>query len=269
MKNIFDLSTKTIILTGASGQLGSYYAQAFLDQGATVVSLDLERSESDLQTQKLFPHRYQFIKCDITAAQDVEMAFNLMMQKEIQPNVLVNNAGLDSPPDADAKENGPFEQYPEDSWDKVMSVNLKGPFLLCQAFGRNLLKNHHSGSIINISSIYGMVSPDQSLYSYRRTKEEQFFKPVAYSVSKSGIFNFTRYLAAYWADKSIRVNSLTIAGVFNFQDEKFLENYCGRIPIGRMAQPEDYVGALIFLASEASNYMTGSNLVVDGGWTAI
>ena len=125
------------------------------------------------------------------------------------------------------------------------------------------------GSIINISSIYGLVSPDQNLYDYRRKNGDDFYKPIAYSVSKSGILNLTRYLSTYWAKKMVRVNSLTLAGVFNDQDKDFLDAYTSRIPIGRMAEKNEYNGAVIFLASSASQYMTGSNLVVDGGWTAI
>jgi len=125
------------------------------------------------------------------------------------------------------------------------------------------------GSIINIASIYGMVSPDQSLYEYRRSNDEVFYKPVAYSASKSGILNLTRYLAVYWAKQNVRVNSLSIAGVFNNQDKEFLDAYCARIPVGRMANPDDYIGAVMFLAGHGSKCMTGHNMVVDGGWTAI
>jgi NAD(P)-dependent dehydrogenase (short-subunit alcohol dehydrogenase family) len=125
------------------------------------------------------------------------------------------------------------------------------------------------GSIINISSIYGVVSPDQSIYDYRRQRGEEFYKPVSYSVSKSAILNLTRYMAVYWAKKNVRVNTLTLAGVFNNQEKAFLDAYGSRIPVGRMAQESEYDGAVLFLASKASSYMTGSNLVVDGGWTAI
>ena len=125
------------------------------------------------------------------------------------------------------------------------------------------------GSIVNIASIYGMVSPDQSIYDYRRQNGEEFYKPVAYSASKSGIMNLTRYLSVYWSQQGVRVNTLTIAGVHNDQDKEFLHAYETRIPVGRMASENQYNGSILFLASEASSYMTGSNLVVDGGWTAI
>ena len=148
-----------------------------------------------------------------------------------------------------------------------MSVNLKGVFLCCQIFGKEMVKNE-KGTIINISSIYGMVSPDQSLYAYRRKNGEEFYKPIAYSVSKSGILNLTRYLANYWGGKAISVNTLTLAGVYNKQDESFLKEYTSRIPIGRMAKPSDYFGALQYLCSNSSNYMTGANMVIDGGWTS-
>ena len=198
----------------------------------------------------------------ICALEEIEARFGI-------PDVLINNAAIDSPPNAPAEENGPFETYPVTSWDNVLEANLKTMFLCCQVFGGAMSANKKTGSIINISSIYGMVAPDQSLYAYRRRRGEEFYKPIAYSVSKSGVLNFSRYLAGYWAKKDIRVNNLTIAGVFNNQEKEFLQAYCDRIPIGRMAVAGDYTGPLIFLASDASRYMTGANLVVDGGWTTI
>jgi NAD(P)-dependent dehydrogenase (short-subunit alcohol dehydrogenase family) len=180
---------------------------------------------------------------------------------------LVNAAALDTPPNGSAEENGPFESYPESSWDRVMNVNVKGVLLCCQTIGGEMAAAGR-GSIINISSTYGLVSPDQRLYDYRKESGAPFFKPVAYSASKSALFNLTRYMATYWAPNNVRVNTVTFGGVFNGQDERFLEAYSAKVPLGRMARPDEYNGAIVFLLSDASSYMTGSNLVIDGGWTA-
>jgi NAD(P)-dependent dehydrogenase (short-subunit alcohol dehydrogenase family) len=148
-----------------------------------------------------------------------------------------------------------------------MAVNVKGIVLCCQVIGGQMAIEGR-GSIINICSIYGIVSPDQRIYEYRRKTGLPFYKPVAYSVSKSALLNLSRYLATYWAEKNIRVNTLTFAGVFNNQDKEFLKGYCTHVPLGRMAREDEYNGAVQFLLSDASSYMTGSNLVIDGGWTA-
>ena len=213
-------------------------------------------------------NNYLFIETNITSKKSIKNALTKIKDQFGVPDVLINNAGLDSPPSAFGSDTGPFEDYTEESWDKVIDVNLKGVFLCCQVFGKAMsLKNE--GSIINISSIYGIVSPDQSLYKYKNIDGKKFYKPIAYSASKSGILNLTRYLGVYWAKNNVRVNTLTIAGVFNNQDDEFLKEYCNRIPIGRMANQNDFNGALLFLASDQSTYMTGSNLVIDGGWSAI
>lgn len=266
--NLFDVSREIVLITGSCGQLGHEYAKAFLERGARVVGLDIGTSARSDALAVRYPGNYLFCSASVTNKATLGEVLMQVEDKFGTPTVLINNAAIDSPPSAPPEENGPFEDYPEASWDRVVDVNLKGVYLCCQVFGAAMSKAK-KGSIINVASIYGVVSPDQNLYEYRRKRGEVFFKPVAYSASKSGILNLTRYLAVYWAKQNIRVNSLTIAGVFNNQEQAFLQVYCGRIPIGRMANADEYNGSILFLASEASRYMTGHNLVVDGGWTAI
>ncbi len=267
---LFNVSGETVLVTGVSGQLGYEYAQAFLRRGARVVGLDIKASVTKEGDQSASDGSDQYLFCpvDVTVKASLQAALEQVLTTFGPPTVLINNAAIDSPPSAPPEENGPFEEYPESSWDKVLDVNLKGMYLCCQVFGAAMARAGR-GSIINIASTYGMVSPDQSLYEYRRQRGEVFYKPVAYAAAKSGVFNLTRYLAVYWAKKGVRVNSLSIAGVFNNQEQAFLDAYCSRIPMGRMAQQDEYNGAVIFLASAAARYMTGANLVVDGGWTAI
>jgi NAD(P)-dependent dehydrogenase (short-subunit alcohol dehydrogenase family) len=265
---LFDVSREIVLITGVAGQLGREYANAFLARGACVVGLDIRPPAASDNLATDYPATYIFCSADVTSKISLLHALAEITTKFGTPTVLVNNAAIDSPPSAPLEENGPFEDYPEASWDKVIDVNLKGVYLCCQVFGA-IMSKAGKGSIINISSIYGVVSPDQNLYDYRRARGEVFYKPVAYSASKSGILNLTRYLAVYWAKQNVRVNSLTIAGVFNNQEQAFLDAYCGRIPVGRMASIDEYNGSVLFLASKASLYMTGTNIVIDGGWTAI
>lgn len=271
MKNrdkLFDVSSEVVVVTGAAGQLGTQYCRAFLERGARVVGLDLKPSAASDTLTKEFPQSFLFQAADVTRRDSLDAALASIEKRFATPTVLINNAAIDSPPDAPLSENGPFEDYPDDSWDRVMNVNVKGVYLCCKVFGAAMAKAG-KGSIINVSSIYGVVSPDQNIYDYRRKRGEIFYKPVAYSVSKSALLNLTRYLAVYWAKQNVRVNTLVIAGVFNNQEEAFLAAYCGRIPVGRMARKDEYDGAVLFLAGPGSSYMTGSTLTVDGGWTAI
>lgn len=268
--NPFSVQDKIIVVTGGLGQLGRQYSLALADRGAKVAIFDMQVDEQTVVEH--FGDRYMgesllFLPVDITQRDSIEAGLNQVIVKWGVPHALVNNAALDSPPDASEEENGPFETYPEESWDKVMQVNVKGTFLCCQVVGGQMAAANR-GSIINISSIYGMVSPDQRIYEYRRKGGSTFFKPVAYSASKSSLLNLTRYLATYWAGRNVRVNTLTLAGVFNNQDKEFLKGYCAKVPLGRMARQEEYNGAVIFLVSDASSYMTGSNMVIDGGITA-
>lgn len=268
MDVLFSVEGKVSIVTGGMGQLGRQFCHALATRGAKVVCLD---RKVDLECARaafgeLFPQML-FLEGDVTSRASLEQTLTAIETKFGTPEVLVNNAGLDSPPGAPASETGPFEDYPESSWDKVMEVNMKGVFLCCQVFGGAMAKAGR-GSVVNISSIYGVVSPDQRIYEFRRKNGQQFFKPVAYSASKSGILNLTRYLATYWAERGVRVNSLVFAGVANNQPPEFLEGYCPKVPLGRMAHEDEYNGAIVFLASQASSYMTGSSMILDGGFTA-
>jgi 2-deoxy-D-gluconate 3-dehydrogenase len=182
---------------------------------------------------------------------------------------LVNNAALDPKFDRDKRgqHDVAFENFPLALWNRALAVNLTGAFLCAREVASTMLAQRY-GAIVNVSSIYGMVGPDQRLYESEHAGAPREFKPVAYSVTKSGVMGLTRYLAAYWAGTGIRVNTLTPGGVLNDQPPEFVRRYSARTPVGRMAHRDEYCGALLFLLSDASSYMTGSNLVVDGGWTA-
>lgn len=273
-KDIFDVSGRVVIITGGMGQIGAEFAKEFFNRKAKVVVLS--RSASKEKALKVFGSEivesdsFMVAKADISNKESINRAFDLVESKWGCPDILINNAGIDTQPTAPPEVSGPFEDFPEEVFREVVETNLIGTFLMIQAFGKRLVAKNKPGSIINVGSIYGMVSPVQDIYAY---KEEMtgvaFVKPVAYSAAKSGIYNLTRYCATYWGKKNIRVNTLTPSGVWrDNQDEYFHANYESRIPIGRMAQADEYNGAVIFLASDASKYMTGSNLIIDGGWTA-
>jgi NAD(P)-dependent dehydrogenase (short-subunit alcohol dehydrogenase family) len=267
---LFDVAGKVVVITGALGQLGTTFGRALLERGAIVAALDLEVPASRVRErfgELAGSERLIAVAADVTSRPSLEAALQEIAARAGTPHALINNAALDSPPDAPPAETGPFESYPLESWVKVLDVNLTGVFLACQVFG-GAMAQAGRGSIVNISSIYGLVSPNQTIYEYRRQDGATFYKPVAYAASKSGLLNLTRYLATYWAGAGVRVNAVTFAGVFNHQDERFLEGYCALMPMRRMARAEEYVGPIVFLTSEAASYMTGANLVVDGGWTA-
>jgi NAD(P)-dependent dehydrogenase (short-subunit alcohol dehydrogenase family) len=270
IQKLFSVQDKVVIVTGGLGQLGRQFSVALVGSGAKVAIFDVHVNEPRIAErfrERRTKDNLLFLPVDVTQRSSIESGLRQVIARWGMPYALINNAALDSPPSAPVEENGPFETYPESSWDKVMAVNVKGVFLCSQVIGGQMAAAGR-GSIINICSIYGMVSPDQRLYEYRRANDVEFFKPVAYSVSKSALLNLTRYLATYWAGSNVRVNTLTLGGVFNNQDEKFLKGYRARVPLGRMAREDEYNGAIIFLVSDASSYMTGSNLIIDGGWTA-
>jgi len=256
---LFDVSGRVAVVTGGMGQLGTVYATGLLERGMRVAIFDVEPGEA--------PEGVRALEVDVTDRSAVEMAVHAVEEKWGVPHLLVNNAALDSPPDAPAEEVGAFETYPEESFDAVMDVNVKGTFLCCQVVGGAMARAGR-GSIVNVSSIYGLLSPVQDLYAFRRERGETFVKPVAYSVSKSAILNLTRYLATYWAGSGVRVNTLTLGGVYSDQPREFLDAYVERVPMRRMLDAPEALGAVVFLASDASSYVTGANIVVDGGWSA-
>lgn len=268
MHELFGLQDKIVCVTGGLGQLGRQFTKTLLALGAKVAVFDLHEPDSPHGGHgEAHQDRLLFLQGSVTSKADIQAALEAMETKWGTPHGLVNNAALDSPPGAPAEENGPFETYPESSFETIMDVNVKGVFLCCQVLGGAMARAGR-GSVVNICSTYGMVSPNQDIYEYRRQRGETFYKPVAYAVSKAAVLNLTRYLATYWGRQGVRVNSLSFGGVFNNQDTEFLEEYGLRTPMGRMAREDEYNGAVAFLLGEASSYTTGANIVCDGGWTA-
>jgi NAD(P)-dependent dehydrogenase (short-subunit alcohol dehydrogenase family) len=264
--NLFSLEGKTAIVTGASGLLGRHHCFALSEAGANVIVCDLNENDCCSMSEMLLTDSIA-LRLDVTNPGNIKEANEIIIKEFGHIDILVNNAAIndmfENP--AVSAELSKFENYPLDIWKKSLDVNLTGVFLCSQIFGKQMLKQG-SGSIINIASTYGIVAPDQSLYKDCEGNQS-FYKPPAYSAAKGAVISFTRYLAAYWGKENIRVNALSPGGVTNNQDEFFINNYSKRTPLNRMAEPDDYKGALVFLASDASSYMTGANLVVDGGWT--
>lgn len=269
---LFSVRDKVVVVTGGFGQIGAEFVRSLHQRGARVAVTS--RSEVADPAARLGiddpDGRLLAVAMDITDQASVDAGLDQVAATWSVPTVIVNNAGLDTQPSAPPEVSGPFEEFPVDVFREVVDTNLVGTFLVTQAAGRRMRDAGVGGSIVNVGSIYGMVSPVQDIYAYKAEDTGiPFIKPVAYSAAKSGLYNLTRYCATYWGRAGIRVNTLTPSGVRrDTQDAKFQANYIARMPIGRMAEADEYNGALVFLASDASTYMTGSNLVVDGGWTA-
>lgn len=234
--NLFDLQDKTIIVTGGKGYLGGEYCRYLTEQGVNVVCWDLP-------------------EIDVTRKNSIRQA---MFSLEIMPDGLINNAAIDYPPGINQPR---FTEITEDEIELLFRTNIIGVLNCCQVVGREMSFYKH-GSIINIGSIYGINSPDQRIY------DDGFEKPITYTASKSALVGITKYLATYWAKDNIRVNLLTLAGVKKDQPKSFLGKYVEKVPMGRMAEVNEYNGAIHFLLSDASKYMTGANLVMDGGYSA-
>lgn len=264
---LFSLKNKTAIVTGALGLIGKEHCKALSEAGANVIVVDIDEGKcgdfaKELQAESLG------IYLDVTNPESIKSLRDKVLSKFGHIDILVNNAAINDmfeDPKA-ATEQSKFENYPLELWQKSIDVNLTGVFLCSQILGAELAKQK-SGSIINIASTYGITAPDQSLY-INEDGSQAFYKPPAYSATKGAVIMFTKYLASYWGNVGVRVNTLSPGGVENSQNEFFVKKYSYKTPLGRMAKPTDYKGALIFLASDASSYMTGANLIVDGGWTA-
>jgi NAD(P)-dependent dehydrogenase (short-subunit alcohol dehydrogenase family) len=269
--NPFRLDGSVAIVTGGLGRLGSQYARALTDAGASVALFDVTDQRTAL-VQSLIDAGAPISThaVDATVRPAVDAAVADVVSRFGAPSILVNNAGLGSSPADAALECGRFERYPESAWDAMLDSHLKSALVVSQSFIAQFREARPgTGSIINVSSTYGVVSPDQSLYDYRRRDGAEFYKPIGYSVAKSGVLNFTRWLAEYCAPFGVRVNTLVPGGVKEAAHAaEFVAEYVKRTPLGRMAQDDDYNGAIVFLASRASAYMTGAMLVIDGGWTA-
>ncbi|HEX8018907.1 SDR family oxidoreductase [Mucilaginibacter sp.] len=266
--DLFSLKGKTAVVTGALGLIGRKHCEALAAAGANVIVADIDIAQTQQFAAELGDNHLG-LGVDVTSKESLIDALNAVLDKYDSVDVLVNNAAINDKFEnpAMAKELSAFENYPLEAFQQSLNVNITGVFLCSQVFGTQMAL-HRSGSIINIASTYGMVGPDQSIYRDSRG-QQTFYKSAAYPVTKGAIINFTRFLAAYWGHTGVRVNTLSPGGVEAGQTEDFIGNYSAKTLLGRMAKASDYQGALIFLASEASAYMTGANLVVDGGWTAI
>ena len=263
VKKLFDLSNRTIILTGGAGLLGSQYADGLSQAGANLILADINYAGCKniaKQLEKKYQNSILPIKLDLTDQKSIKNMVKKTVKKFSKIDVLINNAAFQGKSGKERQIK--FEDLPSSLWDKAISVNLTGIFLSCQEVGKIMIKQKR-GVIINIASVYGIVAADQRIYGKSGQNSA-----VYYAATKSAILNLTRYLASYWNRTGIRVNTLSPGGVENNQGSLFIKNYSYKTMLGRMAQKNEYVGAMIFLASDASSYMTGSNLVVDGGWTA-
>lgn len=268
--NLFDLQNQVAIVTGGMGKLGTEYTKALVRAHSRVAIFDLtdEPNEQLAELAKKYP--VQFFKADITKEEEVERAVREVTKTWDTPTILVNNAGWKASPNVPSKASVPFEEYPMDVWDDVFEVNAKAAAICAKIVGREMIKVKKEGVIINIASQLALVGQDQRIYEYRENiGKDKFVKDAPYGASKAALVSLTRDLAIQWAQYGIRVIAFAPAGVFNpNSDKEFVESYTYRVPMGRMANVDEYNGIIVFLASKASSYMTGTVLVADGGITA-
>lgn len=268
-RGLFDLAGKTAIVTGGAGILGCHFCAGLAESGAKVAVVDVQEDKA-LELAEALGQRYKAsaigIGCDVSDPASVRKMVSHVISEFGEINILHNNAASKSD-DLDAFF-APFEEYSPDQWRKVMAVNLDGMFLVAQAVGKQMVSQGKGGSIIQTASIYGVMSPDHRIYEGSFYLGRQISTPAVYTASKAAVIGLTKHLATYWADKGIRVNTLSPGGTESGQNDEFKRRYSGRIPMSRMAYAYEMVGALLYLASDASSYVTGQNVIVDGGLNA-
>jgi len=269
----FRLDGKVAVITGGAGFLGIKHAEAILDAGGSAALLDIDGGRLDMASDKLASayckERVKGFACDITQKESVEAVFADVIDSFERVDILINNASNNPKVEGGAGtlNRSRLENFPLDVWNDDISVGLTGAFLCSQVFGSHMAKQK-SGVIINISSDLGIIAPDQRLYRVDGLDEDkQPVKPVTYSVVKHALLGLTKYLATYWAADSVRVNAICPGGVFNNQNDEFVKRVEELIPMRKMASSDDYKGIIVYLASEASAYMTGATVIVDGGRT--
>ena len=267
-RGLFDLTGKVAVVTGGAGILGEHFCAGLAESGAKVAIVDVDEAKAvDLANELSLRYEAQVagIGCDVSDPFAVKTMFDDVIAAFGEINILHNNAA-DKSDDLDAFF-APFEEYSLDQWREIMSVNLDGMFLVAQAVGKQMVVQGKGGSIIQTASIYGVMSPDHRIYEGSFYLNRQINTPAVYTASKAGVIGLTKYLATYWADKGIRVNTLTPGGTESGQNDEFKRRYSSRVPMNRMADAHEMVGALLYLASDASSYVTGQNIIVDGGLT--
>jgi NAD(P)-dependent dehydrogenase (short-subunit alcohol dehydrogenase family) len=271
IRKLFDLSGRVVVITGGAGLLGVQHAEAIAGAGGSPVLVDVNLAEAERQA-RLLAERFSVqavgFRADITRHEEVVALLARILDRFGRVDVLINNASINPKVEgATDQQWSRFENFPVDVWEKDMAVNLKGAFLCSQVIGSELARRGR-GVIVNVASDLALIAPDQRLYRQEGLPDDrQPVKPVTYSVTKSGLIGLTRYLATYWADRGVRVNAISPGGVQNGQPEEFVQRLSQLIPLGRMARVDEYRGAILFLSSDASSYMTGTNLVIEGGRT--
>ncbi|MAZ06898.1 MAG: oxidoreductase [Rickettsiales bacterium] len=272
VKQSFDLTGKVAVITGGSGLLGEKHAEGIAEFGGIPILLDIDEKVGRKKA-KMISEEYQvhclFENCDITDESQILKVRDKILRKLGRVDILINNAAIDSKIEADNEINlSRLENFSLNQWNLELSVGLTGSMLCSKIFGYEMAKKEN-GVILNISSDIGIIAPDQRIYKKEGVPEaNQPTKPITYSVIKHGLIGLTKYLSTYWNDKGVRANSISPGGIYTGQNEKFVQKLTDLIPLGRMAHEEEYKAAVIFLVSDASSYMTGANLVVDGGRTS-